>query len=102
MTRLKQNYIVTESDGDTRNMELVGRYAWAMNQLINAGSKGCTPIDNPAPRWSAYIHLLRKDYLIDIETIDEAHGGLFAGTHARYVLRSVVQEASESEAANDN
>ncbi|WP_445260963.1 winged helix domain-containing protein, partial [Psychromarinibacter sediminicola] len=26
-----------------------GRELWALTQLANAGQKGCTPIDNPAP-----------------------------------------------------
>src|SRR5665811_1625975 len=32
-----------------------GRDAWALDQLIRAGKRGCTPIDNPAPRWSHYV-----------------------------------------------
>jgi hypothetical protein len=66
-----------------------GRDAWALSQLLDAGKRGCTPIDNPAPRWSGYVHNLRKLGL-DIETIHEPHGGPFSGTHARYVLRSHV------------
>lgn len=47
------------------------------------------PIDNPAPRWSGYVHKLRKAGIV-IETIRESHGGPFAGEHARYVLRTEI------------
>lgn len=66
-----------------------GRAAWALDQLIQAGDRGLTPVSNPAPRWSHYIWLLRAEGVI-IETIDEPHAGAFAGTHARYILRSPV------------
>jgi hypothetical protein len=76
-----------EPDGLT--LTVYGRDAWTLNQLLQAGERGCTPIDNPAPRWSGYVHNLRKLGL-NIETIHEAHQGPFPGTHARYVLRSPV------------
>lgn len=66
-----------------------GRDAWALDQLIRAGDAGCTPITNPAPRWSHYIHKIRRAG-IDVETITENHGGAYAGHHARYVLRTPV------------
>lgn len=78
---------------DTEPPEYVtvkGRDAWALLQLMTAGEKGCTPIDNPGPRWSAYIHNLRN-LGIAIETVHETHGGAFRGTHGRYVLRSNIK-----------
>jgi hypothetical protein len=66
-----------------------GREAWALMALIAAGEHGCRPIDKPGPRWSGYVHDLRKLGFV-IETINESHGGSFPGTHARYVLRSPV------------
>ncbi|MGE4249053.1 MAG: hypothetical protein AB7F09_06670 [Parvibaculaceae bacterium] len=66
-----------------------GRDAWALMQLYRAGAAGCTPIDTPGPRWSGYVHKLRKKGL-HIETVHEEHGGQFAGRHARYVLQSNV------------
>ncbi len=66
-----------------------GREAWALTVLIAAGERGCTPIDTPGPRWSGYVHDLRRRGIV-IETKHEPHGGPFAGTHARYVLRSPV------------
>jgi hypothetical protein len=76
-----------EPDGGIH--EVVGRDAWALQNLLRAGERGCTPIDTPGPRWSHYVFKLRRAGFI-IETIDENHSGPFAGTHARYVLRSQV------------
>ena len=66
-----------------------GRDAWALLELKAANDDGCTPIDHPGPRWSSYVHKLRKAGII-VETIREMHSGPFAGQHARYVLRSQV------------
>nr|WP_187973299.1 hypothetical protein [Aquibium microcysteis] len=74
---------------DGRIVQLDGRDAWAMCELVRAGERGCTPIDNPAPRWSAYTFKIRKAGFV-VETVHEAHDGPFAGTHARYVLRTPV------------
>ncbi|TNM66471.1 winged helix domain-containing protein [Aliirhizobium smilacinae] len=74
---------------DGMAFRVLGRDAWALRNLVNAGSAGCTPIDHPGPRWSHYVFKLRKRGLI-IETIDEKHGGQFSGSHARYVLQSKV------------
>jgi len=74
---------------DTRLSVIVkGRDRWALECLIAAGERGCTPIDTPGPRWSGYVFNLR-DLGIQIETVTEPHSGPFKGTHARYVLRSV-------------
>ncbi|MCD1644799.1 hypothetical protein [Aurantimonas coralicida] len=80
-------------------MIVVGRKAWALERLVAAGNRGCTPIDTPGPRWSDYVHKLRREHGLVIETIDEAHGGTFAGSHARYVLRSNVEVLPNMEAA---
>lgn len=66
-----------------------GRDRWALEMLMQAGAKGCTPITRPAPRWSAYVFKLRAQG-VRIETIHETHGGPFAGNHARYILRSAA------------
>lgn len=76
-----------EPDGGTH--EVIGRDAWALRNLMDAGKRGCTPIDHPGPRWSHYVFKLRGMGFI-IETVHEDHGGPFAGTHARYVLHSQV------------
>jgi hypothetical protein len=52
---------VTEGE-DVRTITPAGRDAWALGELITAGNAGCTPIDRPGPRWSGYIHKLRRVY----------------------------------------
>ncbi|MGY3437025.1 MULTISPECIES: winged helix domain-containing protein [unclassified Marinovum] len=79
-------YCVTPNAGDPFCIKVSGRTRWALDCLRTAGSQGCTPITKPAPRWAAYVYNLRE-MGVDIETITEAHGGEFAGYHARYVLR---------------
>lgn len=81
---------------DVQRIDLHGREAWALLHLVAAGAKGCTPIDNPGPRWSAYVYKLRQRG-IAIETVNERHGGAFAGNHARYVLRSRVRVLEDAE-----
>jgi hypothetical protein len=86
----KRAYRVTpEGDGDSFVIRVNGREAWALERLREAGPKGCTPIAQPAPRWSHYIFQLRGRG-VPIETLHESHGGPFAGTHGRYVLRGLV------------
>jgi hypothetical protein len=82
---LKIHVRIGSSDGPV--VSLIGRDAFAFRQLKNADARGHTPIDHPGPRWSSYVHKLRKAGFL-IETVTEAHGGPFAGKHARYVLRS--------------
>jgi hypothetical protein len=87
------------ADGDlisTRELTLKGRFAWAASELHKAGTRGCTPIERPAPRWSHYVWRLRHDWGLDIETITEGHAGPYAGHHARYVLRSSVEILEEA------
>jgi hypothetical protein len=75
-----------------------GRAAWALQQLIVAGTEGCTPLQNPAPRWSHYVWLIRGEG-VEVETIHEKHGGAYRGHHARYVLRTPVEVLEAKEAA---
>ena len=83
---------IQNSAGERRLIVVFGRERWALECLVAAGAKGCTPIDHPGPRWSAYVFELRG-MEVEIETIREPHGGPFQGTHARYVLRSTVTRA---------
>lgn len=97
---MEQVFHIAEKDGKHRTITLTGRNAWALSELIRAGKKGCAPIDTPGPRWSGYVCDLRHKHGVHIETITEPHKGPFPGTHARYVVRSVVFVVSEnSEAA---
>lgn len=84
-----RRYDIQPEGGEAFSVTLCGRDAWALVQLIKAGIEGVAPIDNPAPRWSAYICRLRQ-HGIPIDTLREKHGGEFPGYHARYVLRAKV------------
>ena len=87
-------YVVTnDADGTEREMRFKGRNAWALDELIEGRETGCTPITQPAPRWSGYVHNLRRAG-ISIETLHEPHGGKFRGHHARYILRSQVRRVT--------
>ena len=87
-------FIISAQDGSDVTVTVKGRDRWALEQLAAAGNQGCTPINNPAPRWSAYVHNLRS-LDVPIVTHTEAHEGPFAGTHARYELMAVVTRANE-------
>lgn len=89
--RFKATFRVINQDGTIRIVKPTGRDAWALDELAKAGPTGCTPIDNPGPRWSGYVHKLRNKYGLAIRTIEEKHAGTFAGTHARYVLQDNVE-----------
>ena len=67
-----------------------GRPAWALAALIDAGARGLSVLERPAPRWAAYIHKLRRAGVM-IETLHEHHGGAFSGTHARYRVNTPVE-----------
>jgi len=97
--QVRREYDVMEGDGNTRRIIVrTKREIWALDELMKAGAFGCTPIDNPGPRWSGYVYKLKRNHGLSIQTVNEAHGGPFKGTHGRYVLRSTVR-AVESEAA---
>ena len=78
------------TDKDAPVIEVAGRQEWALKQLIDAGETGCTSVTNPGPRWSSYVHRLRRKGLI-IETVYEPHSGSWPGMHGRYFLRSHVE-----------
>lgn len=62
----------------------------ALAALINAGSKGVTALELSSwvYRLGAYVHTLRHDYGLTIETLREPHDG---GWHGRYVLHTQCQ-----------
>jgi hypothetical protein len=86
----KAQFAIIADDGSETPFTALGRVRWMLESLIEAGPKGCTPIDCPGPRFSAYVHSLRQSG-VEIETIHEPHGGEFSGHHGRYVLRSQVR-----------
>jgi selenocysteine lyase/cysteine desulfurase len=77
--------------GEPFTVYVKGRDAWALDRLDKAGPCGCTPITEPAPRWSAYVFNLRG-LGVPIETVTEPHGGEFSGNHGRYILRAIVRK----------
>lgn len=83
---------ITVQRGD-RPLTFKGRQAWALHLLIERGAYGVTPLEQPALRWSSYIHRLRRGGL-SIDTIPERHGGSFSGEHARYRLAETVEVVS--------
>ena len=82
-------FTVNPGAADPFTIHPKGRTRWALECLMLAGAKGCTPITTPGPRWSDYVFKLRG-MGVHIETVHEGHGGAFPGHHARYVLRSEV------------
>lgn len=88
------SYTIQNGSEPPFEIDVRGRVRWALDRLRNAGRAGCTPITEPAPRWSAYVFELRA-LGVDIETVREEHGGDYPGHHARYVLRSAVSRITE-------
>lgn len=92
----RTTFYVNSSEGETFPITVQGRNRWALEHLIAAGRRGCTPLDTPGLRWSSYILDLRQ-MGVEIDTKREHHDGPFEGTHARYVLRSSVSCAFQAE-----
>lgn len=87
-------YHIQPEGGEPFTIQAKGRDAWTLDRLREAGTNGCTPRDQPAPRWSAYVFNLRG-LGVPIETVNEPHDGEFPGTHARYILRARVEQILE-------
>jgi hypothetical protein len=96
-TRGKPITFAVHDGEDVRTITPRGRDAWALGELISARADGCTPITHVGPRWSHYIWKLRTVYGLAIESVEEQHGGEFAGRHVRYVLRSRVAFADPAD-----
>jgi hypothetical protein len=75
---------------DGQPIQLTGKTALTMEALIHAEQKGITALEMSswALRLAAYVHRLRTDYGMAIETLHELH---VDGWHGRYVLQSRVQ-----------
>lgn len=70
-------------------LNLRGRLAWKLLELVKAGDAGITPLHNPAPRVSHYVMTLRRKG-VAIDTDMQPHGGAFPGEHGVYRLKSAV------------
>lgn len=73
---------------------VIGREAWCLRKLLDAGEKGVSSLDNVGPRLAHYVYRLRG-YGFAIETVYEKHGGDFPGSHARCRNFSKVQILSD-------
>ncbi|XUJ36606.1 winged helix domain-containing protein [Bradyrhizobium japonicum] len=89
---------IHKSDGARQTF--TGRQAWMLRRLIDAGSRGITLLDHPAPRGSHYIYMLRKAGL-NISTTNEPHEGPFPGMHGRYRLETSITLVLGRTASND-
>ncbi|WP_416896323.1 MAG: hypothetical protein ACMVY4_12335 [Minwuia sp.] len=86
-------YIVTE-DGEER-IEWISepRVVQTVDDLIESGARGVSSLECKGVRFSSYVHKLRRNHGITIETKRERHGGKFAGNHGRCILISKVRRA---------
>jgi hypothetical protein len=94
----KKFTLTVKIEPDGRTVQLQGRAAWMMRELIKAGKCGVTTIDLPAGvRVSHAVYLLRREGFI-ISMQREAHGGEFAGVHGRFKIETpcvIVEDAAE-------
>jgi hypothetical protein len=90
-TKPRKRLVVAYKRADGTMGKAIGRYGDTLRALVIAGEKGVTPLERPAPRWSHYVHILRREHDLAIETVTECHGGDFPGTHGRYVLREEIK-----------
>jgi len=76
--------------GPAGSFIVTGQVAKALSVLVAAGVRGVTALEvnSWAYRLGAYVHSLRHDCGLAIETVREPHEG---GWHGRYVLRSPVK-----------
>lgn len=77
------------AEGPAGRFTVTGQVARALVALVKAGARGVTALEvnSWAYRLGAYVHTLRHDSGLAIETLREPHEN---GWHARYVLHSPV------------
>jgi hypothetical protein len=78
-----------EAKGPFGRFTVTGQTARALVALVRAGKAGVTALEvnSWAYRLGAYVHRLRHENGLAIETVRELHEG---GWHGRYVLRCPV------------
>lgn len=80
-----------EQNGETTTVFLTeGRVVWLVENLIRAGKRGITSLENPAPRIAAYVHKAKRAG-VPINKVTEPHDGLYSGHHARYFIGEGVR-----------
>jgi hypothetical protein len=79
---------------------VTGRVAETLLSLIEAGPRGITSLEAFEAGWAvrlaAYVHRLRIDCRLAIETRREPHRG---GSHGRYVLISPVEATTRPDSS---
>jgi len=84
---------------DGRCFTTTGRPAETLLSLLEAGQRGITSLEAFQAGWAvrlaAYVHRLRSECGLTIETRREPHQG---GSHARYVLHTSVEVTQRSDA----
>ena len=75
--------IIVEAVGPNGPFAVIGQVAKALVALVDNGAAGVTALEvhSWAYRLGAYVHTLRHDHGLAIETVHEDHEG---GWHARY------------------
>ncbi|MEG3155317.1 winged helix domain-containing protein [Sphingomonas sp. RB1R13] len=81
--------IIVEAIGPAGRFEVIGQVAKTLVASVEHSAAGLTAIEvnSWASRLGAYVHTLRHDYGLAIETVHEDHEG---GWHARYRFVSPV------------
>ena len=77
------------------------RLCQCVRALVKAGKRGISPLDHWAAgtRLSAYVHQLKRDYSLAIDTEHEEHSGGFHGRYRlRYPVEILPQELTEAAA----
>lgn len=77
---------------DDRAFTVSGRPAETLLSLVEAGPRGITSLEAFQAGWAvrlaAYVHRLRSECGLVIETRREPHQG---GSHGRYILHSLLE-----------
>jgi hypothetical protein len=84
--------------GPNGQFSVAGKNARTLVELVQHAGKGITALEMSnswALRLGAYVHVLRHECGLEIETIREAHDD-YGGWHGRYVLQSPVTILGES------
>ena len=105
MSRLKLSFIVQYPKGE-RQVDLVGQFARTMRELVCAGSDGITSGEVSNQGWGYrlghYVHILRKKYDVEIETLREEHNGEAGkGWHGRYNLLTKARLLKQDETLDE-
>ncbi len=85
---------------DDRAFTVSGRPAETLLSLLDAGPRGVTSLEAFQAGWAvrlaAYVHRLRSECGLVIETRRESHLG---GSHGRYLLHTPVEVMERSDAS---